>query len=116
MTKAKGKGSAAAAAAGTDAPLVVDSFAPSEPVATAADSAPPAAWQHIAEDRSDRAVRGAGLAIAILLFAVAAIIALYNVMRIASIWFEPRFVPIVQFILASAVMFGCYAALRRLKR
>ena len=77
---------------------------------------PPAAWEHVRETGTDRAVRGAGLAIALILFAVGAIIALYNAMRIASIWFESRFVPIVQFLLASAVMFGCYAALRRLRR
>ena len=113
MTKARRKGSATVAATEADTSTLAHDDAPA-----ASASAPPAspAWQHIAEDRADRAVRGAGLALAILLFAVAAIIALYNVMRIASIWFEARYVPIVQFILAAAVMFGCYAALRRLTR
>ena len=110
MTKAKPKGTRAATAAPVEPEDA--SSAPASPP----EPLNPAAWTHVRETQSDRAVRGAGLAIALLLFAVAAIIALYNAMRIASIWFESRFVPIVQFILASAIMFGCYAALRRLTR
>lgn len=111
MTKAKRGTAAATPGETTAAPLDADDVAP-----TPTPAADPAAWQHVRETQADRAVRGAGLAIALLLFAVAAIIALYNAMRIASIWFESRYVPIVQFVLASAIMFGCYAALRRINR
>ena len=105
MTKAKGD-RAAATTVEADAPGPVPTPAPPGPTA----------WEHVRETQTDRAVRSAGLALALLLFAVAAVIALYNAMRIASIWFEPRFVPIVQFVLAGAIMYGCYAALRRLKK
>lgn len=108
MTKRRG--------AGAPDPDAVDADAEASPVATSPTPPSAAAWEHVRETPTERAVRGAGLAIAILLFAVAAVIALYNVMRIASIWFEARFVPIVQFVLAGAIMFGCYAVLRRLTR
>jgi hypothetical protein len=106
LTKAKGAKSAAEP---------VDEASDAAPAASSSPT-PPAAWEHVRESGTERAVRGAGMAIALLLFAVAAIIALYNAMRVASIWFESRYVPIVQFLLASAVMFGCYAALRRLTK
>jgi hypothetical protein len=61
-------------------------------------------------------VRAGLLTIAILVLGVGCIIALYAAMRIASIWFEARFVPIVQLAVAGAAISLGILAVRRLNR
>lgn len=80
---------------------------------TAAPEAP--AWQAMPEGSAGRSVRVAGLTIALVLLAAACITAFYASLRIASIWFEPRFVPIAQLVVAGVVIAACIGVVRRLK-
>lgn len=81
----------------------------------AAVQAEPATWEPVA-DKGASPVRVTGLTIALVLLAASCITMFYAALRIASIWFEPRFVPVAQLIVAGLGIAVCLLVIRRLKQ
>ena len=88
--------------------------AASEPAVAPSPPTPaPARWQAV---ETQRGVRTGLLTIAIILLGVGCITAFYAAMRIASIWFEARFVPIAQLVVAAVVITVCVRVIRGLNK
>lgn len=87
---------------------------PAQPSEAPPAGARPAGWTHVADQ--SRGVRAGLLTIAIVMLGVGCIVALYSSMRIASIWFEDRFVPIVHLAIAGLAIWAGITAVRRLNR
>ena len=81
-----------------------------------APSAPPHAKAWVPVDEQGRGVRAGLLTIAIVMLGAGCVVALYAAMRIASIWFEDRFVPIVQLAVGGVAIGLGILAVRRLNR
>lgn len=114
------RGKASPEAVAGDAP-------PADPASSAVQDAPgapspshpapsDAAWRHVPERNATQATRAVGLTIALLLLGVACIVAFYSAMRIASIWFQARYVPIAQLAVAGVTIAVCVLVVRRLRR
>ncbi|MEK6974853.1 MAG: hypothetical protein AABY18_00760 [Candidatus Thermoplasmatota archaeon] len=84
------------------------------PAPEVAAPSPPTQWQRV-ERTPTEVVRNTVLAIALILLAAACVTAFYAALRIASIWFEARFVPIAQLVVAGFVIAVCVAVVRRVK-
>lgn len=88
----------------------------STPIVEETPTAPALAWRPMPERLSrPEAARNAMLAIALILLAAACITAFYAALRITSIWFETRFVPIAQLVVAGLVIALCVVVVRRIK-
>lgn len=81
---------------------------------TDADKAPaaPQAWEALPERA--RGVRAGLLTIAVIMLGAGCIVAFYAALRIASVWFEHQYVPIVQLAVAGAIIGLAVLAVRRL--
>ena len=104
-----------------DADLAADPPASTTPASAqpAPMLAPPPvvqAWQRHEPLTPARAVRNAVLTISLVLLGVACIVAFYSAMSIVEVWFEYQYQPIVQFVVAAAVIALCATVVRRALR
>lgn len=75
----------------------------------------PPEWQAVPAAKANRVVNNTVLTIALVMLAAACVTAFVSVLRIADIWFESRFVPIAQLVVAGLVIAVCVAVVRRVK-
>jgi hypothetical protein len=115
--KAKGGALPDADVDGADGPAAAEGDA--GPGASAPILAPPhavQAWQRHEPMTPARAVRNAVLTISLVLLGVACIVAFYSAMSIVEVWFEHQYQPIVQFVVAAAIIALCATVVRRALR